>query len=155
LSQASFCDVDLRPTLRTTLGLCRFPNRIQTYESRSVDLLAAQAGFDFVLVDGDHQLETVQAEVELLLQRQPVCVMAHDTNAQASGFPDCDGPPYLKWRFQTTPPYLCLEDSALRPGEATERGMFLATTSPEVFELARASLTKWGAIEGRSAKSEI
>lgn len=146
LQNATFCDLDIQPSLQSTLATCRVPHRSRVRECRSVDVLSEpESGFDFVFVDGDHSLETVQAEVQLLLKRQPVCVMAHDTSAQISGLPDCDGPPFLKWAFQTTAPYLCLEDNALRPNELTQRGMFLATTSEEVFEHARTSLKRWGA----------
>ncbi len=145
LKRATFCDIEHRPTFRTVLEHCRFPDRIRTVQSRSADLLREADDFDFVFVDGDHRLPTVQEEVDLLLKRRPVCVMAHDTNAQAAGCADCEGPPLLKWRFQTTAPYLCLEDSAPRSGEYTFRGMFLATTSHDVFEAARSSLQKWGA----------
>lgn len=144
LAHATFCDLDIRETLNAVLSHCRFPERTATFTGRSIDLLDRQSGFDFVFVDGDHRWATVQAETERLLQRRPVCVMAHDSGADMAGMADCEGVPYLKWRFQTTAPYLCLEDNALRPGELTHRGLFLATTSPEVFEVARTSLLQWG-----------
>ena len=143
LARATFCDIEFRNSFRATLNECRFPDRAHAYQRRSADLLSEQTEFDFVFVDGDHRLETVQEEVALLLSHSPICVMAHDTNAQATGFAGCDGPPLLKKTFQCTPPYLCLEDNAIRHGEITHRGMFLATTSKEVFELARVSLREW------------
>ncbi len=146
IERATFCDIHLGATFRGVLSRCRLPDRIQTFEGRSVELLRQQENFDFVFIDGDHRLETVQEEVELLLRQRPTCLMAHDTNAQATGFADCEGPPLLKWRFQTTAPYFCLEDSAFRSGKATQRGMFLATTSPEIFAAARTSLEKWGTV---------
>lgn len=144
LGHATFCDLDVRDTLKAVLSHCTVPERITTFSGRSTELLQYQAEFDFVFVDGDHRLETVRAETDLLLQHRPLCVMAHDSCAQAAGMADCEGVPYLKWRFQTMAPYLCLEDSAMRAGELTHRGLFLATTSREVFEIARTSLRRWG-----------
>jgi SAM-dependent methyltransferase len=145
LGRATLCDIELRPSLQQVVSQCTEPERVRTYQGRSVDLLRSQAGFDVIWVDGDHRLENVRAEVDLLLAQRPVCVMAHDTNAQAVTYPDCDGPPYLKWAFQTAAGYQCLEDNTVRPGEDTGRGMFLATTSSTVFDVAREALRKWGA----------
>ena len=147
LQRATFCDIDLRDALRSVLSQARNPERVQTYPGKSIDLLRESTEtFDFVFVDGDHRLENVRQETELLIQRQTPCVMAHDTNVQSFGYDDCDGTPYLKWRFQTTAPYYCLEDNAARPGEDTGRGLFFATTSLALFESARASLGTWGQI---------
>jgi predicted O-methyltransferase YrrM len=85
LRHATFCDIDLRATLQEVLKECRFPDRIQTFEGRSVDLLRQRSDFDFVFVDGDHRLETVTEEVELLLLNPPTCVMAHDTSVRVTG----------------------------------------------------------------------
>ena|GEM_PF-772516 len=145
LQRATFCDIKLRPTFQAVLDHCQVHDRVRTYEGRSVDLLRESEPFDFVFIDGDHRTPNVQQEIELLLQRKPLCVVAHDTNAHVLGYGDCEGPPPLKWAFQTTEPYLCLEDNAPRPGEDTARGLFVATTSPTVFAAAREALKKWGA----------
>jgi 2-polyprenyl-3-methyl-5-hydroxy-6-metoxy-1,4-benzoquinol methylase len=153
LQETTFCDIHLRPTFRSVIDRASDRARIHTFEGRSVDLLThSTETFDFVFIDGDHCFATVASEVDHLIARRPVCVMAHDTNLQALGVGDSDGPPYLKWRFQTAPGYYCLEDSIVRPAEETARGMFFATTSPELFEAARTSLAKWGAppVVGRS-----
>lgn len=147
LPRATFCDVAFQSEFREVVSHCQHPDRIRAYSGRSFDLLRDRSQeFDFVFIDGDHRLQNVREELELLLQRQPVCVVAHDTNAESLKYKECDGPPLLKWAFQTTAPYLCLEDNALRPGEDTARGLFLATKSPEVFEVARQALRRWGAI---------
>ena len=146
VEHATFCDIDLRPSLFDVLQRCHVRERIRTFGGRSADLLRDRCEFDFVFVDGDHRLETVREEVELLLRTKPVCVMAHDTSADPAGFDHCEGPMYLKWRFQTTPPYLCLEENARRAAEQTCRGMFLATTSADVFRHAQSSLLKWGGL---------
>jgi hypothetical protein len=144
LRHATFCDIDLRATLQEVLKECRFPDRIQTFEGRSVDLLRQRSDFDFVFVDGDHRLESVTEEVELLLLNPPTCVMAHDTSVRVTGLDSCEGPAYLKWRLQTAGPYRCLEENTRRSDEEIWRGMFFATTSDEVFERARQALEKWG-----------
>ncbi len=147
LQRATFCDIDLRESLGSVLTQARQADRVQTYQGKSIDLLRdSTETFDFVFVDGDHSLENVRQETELLIQRQTLCVMAHDTNVQSFGDPDYEGPQYLKWGFQTTAPYYCLEDNAPRPGEDTGRGLFFATTSLALFEAARASLRTWGQI---------
>jgi hypothetical protein len=96
--------------------------------------------FDFIIIDGDHRIDNTRNELEILKRRPPMCFMAHDTNSTACGIGWCEGPPLFKQWFQTTAPYLCLEDNFVREGEDTRRGMFLATTSPEIFEKAREAL---------------
>jgi ADP-heptose:LPS heptosyltransferase/SAM-dependent methyltransferase len=147
LQRATFCDIDLRETFHSVIERAQDRSRAQTFQGRSVDFLKSTTdAFDFVFIDGDHRLDNTRQEVELLLQRNTLCVMAHDTNVQSFGYGDCDGTPYIKWRFQTAPGYYCLEDNAVRPGEDTGRGLFFATTSLNLFEAARTSLRKWGRI---------
>jgi ADP-heptose:LPS heptosyltransferase/SAM-dependent methyltransferase len=147
LQRATFCDIALRATFRSLIDRAHDRSRIQTFEGRSLDLLnQTSESYDFVFVDGDHRLEYVKQEVDLLIEKRTLCVMAHDTNVHLFGQGDCDGTPYIKWRFQTAHGYFCLEDNVSRPGEDTRRGMFFATTSLELFEAARTSLQKWGQI---------
>lgn len=147
LDRATFCDIDLRDHLKQVLANCRDPSRVTTFWGRSAELLSQPPRYDFVFVDGDHRWAAVAEEVDWLVAQQPMCVMAHDTAAEIAGIPDCGGPQYLKWRFQTLAPYFCLEDNAVRAEEGTFRGMFLATTSSAVFEVARASLRRRCAVE--------
>jgi hypothetical protein len=140
LQQATFCDIDFKPAFRETLAQCRHTERLWPFAGRSADLLRQGGGYDFVMIDGDHRLTPVWEELEALLRLAPKCIMAHDTSATPAGYSECEGPGYLKWRLQTTPGFFCLEDNFVRRGEATERGMFLATTDLEVFEIARSSL---------------
>lgn len=135
LQRATLCDTQIRPSVRRMVNDSHHPNRIRLFEGRSVDVLAS-APFDFVFVDGDHLLATVKEEMDQLERLRPVCVMAHDTNSTAAGIPGCEGPQYLKERFKSLG-YHCLEDCKTRPGEGTQRGMFLATTSREVLEAAK------------------
>lgn len=142
LGEAMFCDPNTQAGLFRMMSRCRYPERLRTYAGRSVDLLRKGSRYDFVFIDGNHGFSTVWEELELLLKSPPKCLMAHDTSSGAAGIPGCDGAAYLKWRLQTLPGYLCLEDNFLRTGERTERGLFLATTDREVFEMARESLAK-------------
>jgi ADP-heptose:LPS heptosyltransferase/SAM-dependent methyltransferase len=147
LQRATFCDINLRASFRSVVDRAVNRELVHTYEGRSIDLLTdSTKAYDFVFLDGDHRLESVRPEVELLIEKRTLCVMAHDTNVHTFGYGDCDGTPYVKWRFQTAPGYYCLEDNVSRPGEDTRRGMFFATTSLDLFEAARASLRKWGQI---------
>lgn len=102
------------------------------HAERSVDLLAADADWDFVFVDGDHFEANVKEEARLLIAAGVRCVMAHDTSA-ASIYPECDGPQHLKAAFQAAG-YFCCEDSLKREGERTERGMFFAALDRSVYQ---------------------
>ncbi len=139
LEHGIFCDVEILPALRETLDRCADQERIRIFTGMSVDLLDAGGSFDMVFIDGDHRLEAVSAELKRLLRMRPRCIMAHDTNTTAAGHRDCEGPTYLKHRLQALG-WFCLEDSLPRRGERTHRGMFFATTDPDLYEIARASL---------------
>ena len=57
------------------------PGQFQTDVRTSADaiyLLRQSESFDFVFIDGDHRLPNVREELELLLERQPRCVMIHE-----------------------------------------------------------------------------
>jgi hypothetical protein len=78
-----------------------------------------------------------------LIRRRPLCVMAHDTNATAAGFPLCEGALLLKRTFESLPGYQCIEDCKTREGERTHRGLFLATRDPDLFQVAEAAFAAW------------
>jgi hypothetical protein len=130
---ATFCDVSISDSLYTVLNNCQHPSRVHLTPQPSWQVLDSEEPWDFIFVDASHDIDTVTLEIKRLLRRRPLCVMAHDTNATAAGFSKCEGAELLKRTFQTDPGYLCIEDDAHRPGEATHRGLFLATTSPELY----------------------
>ena len=139
LTHATFCDKEILPALRETVAHCKYPGSIRLFEGMSVDLLDKGGSYDLVFLDGDHRLPAVSAELERLLPMKPRCIVAHDTSATAAGFHDCEGPVYLKHRLQGLG-WLCLEDAVPRFGERTHRGMFFATTDPELYEIARSAM---------------
>lgn len=143
IGQATFCDFDLREPLLDVLGNCLYPDRIRLTKEPSWNVLESPEDFDFILVDANHDLESVTKELDRLLIRKPLCVMAHDTNAMRMGYRKCDGAHHLKRTFQQHPDYYCIEDAASRKGEQTERGLFLATTSPDLSRLAREVFRVW------------
>lgn len=136
LGRATFCDVQVTHSLMCVANNCRNPNRVRITREVSWSLLESAEDFDFVLVDANHDLESVTPEVKQLLRRRPLCVMAHDTNATAAGFPLCEGAALLKNTFMKLPGYYCIEDAKAREGERTERGLFFATTDPALLDLA-------------------
>lgn len=136
LQRVVLCDTTIRPSVRAIASESPVSDRIKLLQCRSADALKSEP-FDFVFVDGDHLLATVKEEVDLLEQLRPMCVMAHDTNSAVAGLPGCEGPQYLKERFQSMSGYYCLEDCTFRKGERTHRGMFLATTSVHLYAAAK------------------
>ena len=77
-------------------------------------------------------------------RRRPLCVMAHDTNATRAGYAKCEGAELLAHTFSEDVDYFCIDDCAKRPGERTDRGLFLATTDERLYEAATAVFDKWG-----------
>jgi predicted O-methyltransferase YrrM len=133
---ATFCDAQPTESLWSVVRNCEQPGRVRVTADLSWHVLESPETFDFVLVDANHDLESVSLELERLLVRKPLCVMAHDTNATRMGYPKAEGAHHLKRTFQQHDDYYCIEDAARRDGEQTERGLFLATTDPELFRLA-------------------
>ncbi len=139
LDHATFCDIAILPSLRETAARAADPHKVRIFQGPSVDLLDEGRTYDFAFLDGDHRLEAVSAELDRLLRTRTRCIMAHDTNATAAMYRECEGAASLKHRLQALG-WHCLEDSLPRPGEKTHRGMFFATRDPDLLECARASL---------------
>jgi predicted O-methyltransferase YrrM len=133
---ATFCDAAPTESLWSVVRNCEQPGRVRVTADLSWHVLESPETFDFVLVDANHDLESVTQELERLLVRKPLCVMAHDTNATRMGYPKAEGAHHLKRTFQQHDDYYCIEDAARREGEQTERGLFLATTDPALFRMA-------------------
>lgn len=136
LADALFCDVDLTPSLVSVMKNTTRPEAVRYTSSHSWDVLAGDEFFDFILLDANHNKSSVDKELEHIVRRKPLCLMAHDTNATDAGYPKCEGAKMIRSVFQAMPEYFCLEDAANRPGERTHRGLFLATTDPDLFKVA-------------------
>lgn len=138
---ATFCDVQLRPSLSDVIGNCTGHARMT--KQPSVSVLDSLEEFDFILVDANHDLASVTQEVARLLVRKPLCVMAHDTNATEAGYQLAEGAKMLADTFRALPEYHCAEDAKDREGEQTNRGLFFATTDQELFKIAIKIFANW------------
>lgn len=147
--EATICEVEPSESLRAVIGNCRHHDRLRLTRDPSWDVLASVEHFDFILVDANHDMESVSLELKPLLVRRPLCIMAHDTNATAAGYPKCEGAAHLKKTFAELPgyfgtsPYQTIEDCESRGGERTERGLFFATTEPHLYRAAKSIFEKW------------
>lgn len=140
---ATFCDIEPTESLWNVVRHCYDPAKVRVTKESSYLVLESAENFDFVLVDASHDIASVTAELQRLILRKPLCVMGHDTNASATGYPLAEGAALLKRAFQLMPEYQCIEDAKWREGEETHRGLFLATTSAELFALAERAYEKW------------
>jgi hypothetical protein len=143
LMTATFCDVNITQSLCEVLWSCKDKSRVRTSSDPSWSVLDSDRKFDFVFVDGAHDLESVTLEVAGLLKRRPLCIMAHDTNAWASGYPHAEGAAMLAKLYRGKSDHYCLEDCAPRPGEETQRGLFFTTTSEELYRTAEDIFARW------------
>jgi hypothetical protein len=144
LGNATFCDVAPTHSLMSVVRNCRPHYRVDVTSRTSCEVLDSDESFDFILVDGNHDAESVAKELMRLIVRKPLCVMAHDTNATEAGYPACEGAKLLKDTFKSMG-WKCLEDSKRRDGERTERGLFFATQNQELFDHAHCTfaLERW------------
>ncbi len=141
---ATFCDTLPTPGLWDVVGNCKHPEQVRVTKDLSWQVLESDEKYDFVLVDAGHDLKSVQAELQRLLIRKPLCVMAHDTNATEAGYAKCEGAAMLKAVFESIGDYqCCIEDCEKREGERTERGLFFATMSYHLYEKAQKIFEKW------------
>ncbi len=144
---ATFCDVCPTHSLMDVVKNCRVPDRAKITRSPSTVVLDAviqdsAQPYDFVLVDGRHDAESVAQELMRLIVRKPLCVMAHDTNATEAGFPACEGAKLLRDTFDSLG-WWCLEDREERDGELTHRGIFMATPSKELWLAGNDAFLRW------------
>lgn len=139
LHHATFCDTIVTSELRRTVDRCVDQRRVRIFEGTSLDLLDEGERYDLVFIDGDHRLETVNAEMQRLLRVPPSCIVAHDTSATGAGIADCEGPASLKQMLQRAG-WLCLEDAVPRRDERTHRGLFFATTDPVLYDIVRGAM---------------
>lgn len=118
VEEVHLCDINITSQLRDTLRV--YGVDVTLHECTSVELLSHDSNWDLVFLDGDHSVEAVSAEMELL--RDVPAIFLHDTQ----GHLNCPGPPLFKERLLVDSRYKCWEDAEVRPNERTERGMFFA-----------------------------
>ena len=92
------------------------------------------------MLDGSHISEDVEDEFEYLSMNDVQTLLLHDTCTQLlpqnQHTPWFDGPMLLKHKLLASPDWLCVEDALFREGEQTERGLFLATKVPYIYNQA-------------------
>lgn len=142
--QVCICETAPQPSLFNVLGNQK-NNNVFLSTLPSVAVLQLDGEFEFIFVDGAHDLASVSGELEELLRLKPLCIMAHDTNSTDSGISLCDGAKYLRETLRKHPDYRgkCIEDAVRRRGEHTERGMFLAARDEALFAVAQECYARW------------
>ena len=113
------------------IGQCERLEDICTY--RCISTEAISDNYDCVFVDGDHRLEIVAVEAELLVHSKVRTIMAHDVNAMHVGFAGCEGAAFLM-EYLGDNGYAVVYDCKDRPGERTDRGFMFATGDAELYE---------------------
>lgn len=123
-------DVVLKPSV---LAMAADVPGVTLHEGTSVDVLPRLPVVRplTVLIDGDHTLQGVQPELEQVLRLRPHTIVAHDVTAEAAGYGRCDGAAWL-WHELQRRGWYCQVDARKRNGEATHRGMLVATIGTQV-----------------------
>jgi hypothetical protein len=134
---ATFCDVSVSDSLVDVVRNCKDHSRVRITPQPSWAVLDSKLDFDFIFVDGAHDIDTVTIEVAKLKRRKPMCIMAHDTTSTAAGYSQCEGAAMLAETYRNTPDYLWIEDAIDRPDELTKRGLFFAATDETLYAKAQ------------------
>jgi predicted O-methyltransferase YrrM len=121
------CDVFLQETVLEMVK--EFPVRLRG--EMSVDVISPD--FDFVFVDGNHDLNTVGAEISKILDCGTDTILAHDTFLEHDDF---RGSVLLKKVFSNHRQYLSIHYNTHHLEDQTHYGMSLFTKRREVFLLA-------------------
>jgi predicted O-methyltransferase YrrM len=144
---ATFCDVSPTDSLWDVVGNCRHPERVRVTADKSWEVLESPEDFDLVLVDANHDLASVRAELDRLVVRKPICIIAHDTAATANGYPHAEGAAMLTEELRTTWrnrwDYQAFTDDRKRDGEETHRGLTIATREPGLARIVRRAFDHW------------
>lgn len=153
---ATFCDTEPTDSLWDVVGNCHRPERVRVTADKSWEVLESAEDYDLVLVDANHDAESVALELERLEARRPLCIIAHDSSAAANGYPRCEGAAMLADRIRTTWrhrwDYRCLEDNACRTGEETHRGLFFATRDMDLYRIAMRAFDHWNRWQNTETK---
>ncbi|WP_157210732.1 class I SAM-dependent methyltransferase [Verrucomicrobium spinosum] len=128
LLHAHFCDRRFTPEFREVINSCRGAYTLHEEDSCASFSRFGRHELEFVYVDGDHSLETLQRECHQLARLKPAVVAAHDVVGD-------EGPGYLMVQLQRDG-YYCLIDFKRRKGEGTHRGFLIACREFEDYQLA-------------------
>jgi hypothetical protein len=125
--------------LRALISLCTKPDNVILHTQQGVDVLEKWTDFDFVMVDGNHNIEGAGLELLMILRNGTPNVIAHDTNVSkrdAMNHP-CLGSELLGRTLWSHVDYKCIEDKKQREGEKTDRGLFFATINEDTYQIAQ------------------
>jgi hypothetical protein len=125
--------------LRALISLCTKPDNVILHTQQGVDVLEKWTDFDFVMVDGNHNIEGAGLELLMILRNGIPNVIAHDTNVSkrdAMNHP-CLGSELLGRTLWSHVDYKCIEDKKQREGEKTDRGLFFATINEDTYQIAQ------------------
>lgn len=142
--KSSFIEPTLQQSFLDVLNGSR-NGTFQVYEEPSVSVLQRIEPFDFIFVDGLHDLLSVYKEIHLIEQvrEKLLIIAAHDTSASAHGYELAEGAEWLKRQVMLDWGWHCIEDAVKRDGEETHRGLFMGTPSRGVHRLLLQCFRKW------------
>lgn len=125
--------------LRALISLCTKPDNVILHTQQGVDVLEKWTNFDFVMVDGNHNIEGAGLELLMILRNGTPNVIAHDTNVSkrdAMNHP-CLGSELLGRTLWSHVDYKCIEDKKQREGEKTDRGLLFATINEDTYQIGQ------------------
>ena len=125
---AHFCDIASRADAMSVIrGKGTFHQR------KGCDVIMDEPVFDLVFVDGNHSADAVAEEIFELSLGKPDILVAHDVFSTDAGYPHCEGAANLREWAKANYTFVHF-DGYKREGEATHRGMMVATSIPAVGE---------------------
>ena len=128
---AHFADIGITLEARKVIG-----EHGTLHQRKGCDIIYDMPPFDLVLVDGNHDLDSVTEEIEALEEKTPRIIVAHDITSTDAGYPYCEGAAYLHKHLLYSG-WLITTDTEDRVGEATKRGMLVATRDPALHQIAQ------------------
>ncbi|WP_050024700.1 class I SAM-dependent methyltransferase [Verrucomicrobium sp. BvORR034] len=128
LMHAHFCDKRFTREFHQVAQKCWGAYTLHEEDSYECLSRFSKHELEFVYVDGDHSIETLQREYHQLARLKPAVVAAHDVVGD-------DGPGYLMVQLQRDG-YFCLVDCKRRKGEGTHRGFLIACRDYDDYQLA-------------------
>jgi predicted O-methyltransferase YrrM len=130
IADAHFADLGFTLEARKVIG-----DRGTLHQHKGCDIIYAMPPFDLVLVDGNHDMDSVVEEIEALEVNTPRIIVGHDVCSTAAGYPACEGAAHLHQHLSDAG-WLITIDAKDRPGEATKRGMLVATRDAAIHQIA-------------------
>ena len=132
---------ELAPTrqLKALISLCKKPDNIILHVQTGEEVLEHWRDFDFVFIDGDHDVKGAGAELLMILRYGIPNLMAHDTNIYKIDkiYHPCKGAELIARTMKSHKDYYWLEDKEERQGELTDRRLFFATMDENKYNVAK------------------